>query len=110
MTPVPHNRAGDKENHDHEREWNGPSKSEWDALVSQVDATHKLVTTLDVALFGSRDDKLDDAGAGGIFAEVRVQRELRTSARNSARWALGIAIGTAIAVFVEWVMDKIRRG
>lgn len=108
MIPAPHKRANDAddERHDHEREWNGPTKSQWDSLVSKVDDTHKLVTTLDVALFGSRDDKLDSAG--GIFAEVKAQRELRHSARNSARWALTVAIGTAIAVFVEWVISKLK--
>ena len=108
MAPQPHHRSTDSDDdmHQHERGWTGPTEHQWLDLCSQVKATHDMVTTLDKAFFGEKEDGVE--GTGGVIQEVRTQKELRLSARSTARWALGVAIGTAIAVAVEWVLSKFK--
>jgi hypothetical protein len=59
-----------------------------------------MVSALDEAMFGIKKDGINSDG--GIVAEVRKQRSILCM----ARWAIGVAVATAIGVIVEMVMGR----
>lgn len=100
MTPT--HRKDDSGIHDHseEREWTGPSRSDWDKLMGKIEQTANDVCDIQRALWGVRRDGINDDG--GVIGEVRKLRGIRKIA-----WS---AVGTAMLSLAGWVWNKFIGG
>lgn len=92
-------RHDDKQSRSHEpeREWNGPSREDWDRLM------HKI-SEIERAMWGDRGDGIDNNG--GFLAEIQKLRSVRLVAWSS----IGVALSTAFTLIVGWFWNKITGG
>lgn len=93
MNAAQHRKTDDSGNHEDEREWNGPTRSQWDALCTSVEQGNKTLADIRIALFGEIRDGIN--GDGGVVNEVRKLRSIRVVAWSAIVGVVGI-IATAV--------------
>lgn len=93
MTAAIH-RQGEGGDHSKEREWTGPSESQWDALCCTVEKISKKQDIQHTALFGEEREGINSDG--GIVGEVRNLRKIRVVAWSGLTGLLGLIAKTFI--------------